>query len=393
MRLFYATEDFVYRGRSRPGIPFLCAEDMEFISAPNDYLLWVALENPRTRSPATWRSYAETIYDYFAWLEANALSWDAVPARYGEGGGISNIALYRDWSLDALDQRTGGHAMQPSTVRKRLSQVMRFYEWALARGRIEAVPWDVSRSDVLDWRLHDVIHESTLPAVPRRPIRFLTVDQCRALLEKCPGPTVRLMTKLMLQTGLRNEECRTFPMKYLFDPAPARRSRRIAIDLSPSDMRLKGSRPRRIYASGQLMKDLFDFANFGEGAMRAKLHRSSEGTASPYVFLNRLGEPWSEKGLCNAYRKLWCPVSAAKPLLDFKVTPHMLRHTFATLELYAESQTRNLGFALAWVRDRLGHASITTTTAYVHCLDMLGEQLLNQYEREIDALLIAGEKR
>lgn len=216
--------------------------------------------------------------------------------------------------------------MQPSTVRKRLSQVMRFYEWTLARGRIEAVPWDVSRSDVLDWRLHGVIRESTLPAVQRRPIRFLTVDQCRALLEKCSSPTVRLMTKLMLQTGLRNEECRTFPTKYLFDSAPARRSRRIAIDLSPSDMRLKGSRPRRIYASGQLMKDLFDFANFGEGAMRAKLYRSSEGIASPCVFLNRQGEPWSEKGLCNAYRKLWCPVSAAEPLLDFKVTPHMLRH-------------------------------------------------------------------
>ncbi|EEF24158.1 conserved hypothetical protein [Ricinus communis] len=201
------------------------------------------------------------------------------------------------------------------------------------------------------------------------------------------------MTKLTLQTGLRNEECRAFPMKYLFDPSPARRSRRIAIDLSPSDMKLKGNRPRRIYASGQLMKDLFDFANFGEGAMRAKLYRRSEGAASPYVFLNRRGELWSNKGLCNAYRKLWCPASVTQPALDFKVTPHMLRHTFATLELYAESQTHNLGFALAWVRDRLGHASITTTTAYVHCLDMLGEQRLNQYEREVDALLIAGEKR
>ncbi|EEF24157.1 conserved hypothetical protein [Ricinus communis] len=103
---------------------------MEFIAAPNDYFLWVALENPRTRSPATWTSYAEAIYDYFAWLEANALSWDALPPRHGEGGGISNIALYRNWSLDALDRRSGGRAMAPSTVRKRLSQVMRFYEWA-----------------------------------------------------------------------------------------------------------------------------------------------------------------------------------------------------------------------------------------------------------------------
>ncbi len=115
-------------------MPFLCAENMDFMNAPNDYLLWVVLENPQTRSPATWKSYAEALYDYFSWLEANALSWDPVPARYGEGGGISNIALYRNWSLDALDRRSGRHAIQASTVRKRLSQIMRFYEWALGCG-------------------------------------------------------------------------------------------------------------------------------------------------------------------------------------------------------------------------------------------------------------------
>ncbi|CAE6850662.1 Tyrosine recombinase XerC [Paraburkholderia aspalathi] len=394
MRLFYTTSDFVYKGRPREGLPFLCYEDMELVKPASDFLLWAALENPRIRSPATWRSYADAIYDYFAWLEANSLSWDALPLRSKDVDEISNLALYRDWSLDVLDSRSGERAMQPATVRKRLSQIMRFYQWAVARNRIASVPWDVVMVSRAEHKsLGSVIRESTLPKVPRHAIRFLTIDQCRVLLQNCGGHTIRLMTKLMLQTGLRNEECRTFPMKYLFDPSPDRRSCRIAIDLSPSDMRLKGSRPRRIYASGQLIKDLFDFANFGEGAVRAKLYRMTEGKASPFVFLNRLGAPWSEKGLCNAYRKLWCPASPAKPSLDFKVTPHMLRHTFATLELYAESQNRNIGYALAWVRDRLGHASISSTTVYVHCLDLLGERHLNQYEREIDALLIGGDER
>ncbi|MDP9651353.1 hypothetical protein [Paraburkholderia caledonica] len=184
MRLFYTTPDFVYAGQARPGIPFICTEKMEFIEVPNDYLLWVALENPRTRSPATWQSYAEALYDYFAWLEANGLIWDATSPRNGERGGISNIALYRGWSLDVFDRQAGKHAMQSSTVRKRLSQIMRFYEWALACGRIKALPWDASRSDVHDGRLHHVIREPTLPKVPRQPIRFLTVDQCRTLLEQ-----------------------------------------------------------------------------------------------------------------------------------------------------------------------------------------------------------------
>jgi len=68
----------------------------------------------------------------------------------------------------------------------------------------------------------------------------------------------------------------------------------------------------------------------------------------------------------------------------------MLRHTFATFELYAESQRRNLASALAWVRDRLGHSSINVTTVYVHCLDMLGEHDLNQYQNEIDSIMNGG---
>ncbi|WP_322105999.1 site-specific integrase [Paraburkholderia sp. J41] len=268
---------------------------------------------------------------------------------------------------------------------------MRFYNWAAARNRINNIPWDISLCDCKEDSLYRVIKESMLPIVPRQPIKFLDIDQCRLLIRHCGSRTLRLMTKLMLQTGLRNEECRTFPTKYLFDPSPSRFSHRIAIDLRPSDMRLKGNRPRRIYASGQLLKDLFDFISFGEGAGRAKLYRIAQGEASPYVFLNRHGAPWSEKGLCNAYRKLWCPSEPLRPDLGFKVTPHMLRHTFATLELYAESQHRNLGYALAWVRDRLGHASISTTTIYVHCLDMLGERHLNRYQQEIDALLAAGD--
>jgi integrase len=247
--------------------------------------------------------------------------------------------------------------MQPSTVRKRVSHIMRFYHWALVHHRIERLPWDQIIACEVD-AVHYSVRESMLPTVPRKLTPFLDIEQCRALLRSCGTRTLQLMTKLMLQTGLRNEECRTFPTKYLFDPSPGRRSGRLAIELRPSDMRLKGNRPRRIYVSGQLLKDLFDFANFGEGSARARLYRMAHGNASPFLFLNKHGSPWSDKGLSNAYRKLWCPDNHEAPALGFRVTPHMLRHTFATLELYAESQNRNLGHALAWVRDRLGHTSV-----------------------------------
>lgn len=234
------------------------------------------------------------------------------------------------------------------------------------------------------------IKDNLRPKVQKKAIPLLRLDQCRELLAACGTQSLRLMVKLMLQTGLRNGECRTFPCKYIFDPAAQDPNRRIPLELSPMDMSLKGGKPRRIYVSWQLMKDLFDDLNFGESAQRAKAYRRSFSTKSPLAFLKQDGQPWSEKGLNNAFRKLWAPTRHQAPRLSFHVTPHMLRHTFATLELYAESRRKNLGAALAWVRDRMGHSSIRTTTIYVHCLDMVGEQDLNIYQREIDALEIEG---
>ena len=71
--------------------------------------------------------------------------------------------------------------------------------------------------------------------------------------------------------------------------------------------------------------------------------------------------------------------------LDLRCHPHMLRHSFAvvTLEQLQRGHLRELsgmspaqrthytqvfGDPLDWVRRRLGHASVTTTQVYLHCL-------------------------
>lgn len=397
MRIFYTTTDFAYKGKAYPGVPFLCDDSMEIVTAVTDYLLWLALENAHTTSPATWQSHAETLYDYFSWLSANNLHWDTLPIKGPNGEEISNLASYRNWSADLLTLETGEHRISASTIRKRLSQIMSFYRWALRRDRIAALPWEESFRAVMVHEGHASMYRHTRatryalrdnlrPKVQAKPVPLLRLDQCRDLLTACGTQTLRLMTKLMLQTGLRNEECRTFPRKYVFDPSVQDPNRRIPLDLSPQDMAIKGSKHRRVYVSWQMMKDLFDYLNFGEGAQRAKSYRQAFNTKSPLAFLNQVGHPWSEKGLNNAYRKLWATNGSRAPQLDFRVTPHMLRHTFATMELYAESRRKNLGAALAWVRDRMGHTSIKTTTIYVHCLDLMGEHDLNLYQNEIDEL-------
>lgn len=399
MRLFYTTEDFIYKGHPAPFVPFLCEDDMTFANDANDYLLWLSLENSHTSSPATWKCHAESLYDYFSWLGTNGFVWNVAPFKGRSGEEITNVAIYRNWSLSLKNPETGQTRMQHSTIRKRLTHLMSFYRWAERRGRVNFLPWET------DFRIIEVPHPSMYrhtragrvitrdnlrPKAVRKALPLLTISQCKDLINACGTKTLRLMTRLMLQTGLRNEECRTFPRIYIFDPSRLPNSKRIPLNLSPSEMSLKGDKSRRIYVTWHLMKELFDYLNFGEGAERATRFRKTHKEKPQRAFLINDGECWSVKGLNNAYRKLWVREDDKPPVLSFRVTPHMLRHTFATFELFAESKRTNLGNALAWVRDRLGHKSIATTTIYVHCLDLMEESELNIYQKEIDEIIGGG---
>jgi integrase len=51
--------------------------------------------------------------------------------------------------------------------------------------------------------------------------------------------------------------------------------------------------------------------------------------------------------------------------------PHLLRHTFGTYELLRMMHKKEEKLALMWVMDRMGHSSITTTEKYIHAVDLI----------------------
>lgn len=77
-------------------------------------------------------------------------------------------------------------------------------------------------------------------------------------------------------------------------------------------------------------------------------------TASPALFVNASGGRLSTQGITNVIAKL-----RREARIRRHVTPHMLRHTVATLLL------RN-GVDIRVVQEFLGHASIATTQRYTH---------------------------
>ena len=361
--------------------------------APNRYLLYLACENVRTHSPKTLRTYAEALYDYFSFLEANSLTWDS---WHDEILNLSPLMLYRNWSLESVNTGSRRRQLSNSTVNTRLAALKGFYSWAKREELIANLPWketEVAVSRLMGPRFAKSFSTTAksdnllLPQF-RKPPKILNLAQVKELISACNSPTFNLMTKLMLGTGLRNEECRTFPRRYIVDPTGFTQEQRIPIELNPADMRIKGNKPRRIYISCKLMAELKNYLLFGENVVRTKLfNRANSGQEPIELFLNRWGEPFSERALNLAYRYLWAGRERSPPVLNFKVTPHLLQHTFATHELHAENQKRDLISALSWVRDRLGHSSLQTTTIYIHCLDQLAQTAMNAYQEELDRLL------
>lgn len=110
-------------------------------------------------------------------------------------------------------------------------------------------------------------------------------------------------------------------------------------------IRGKGRRPRLAFVVASQSIEL-------QGTYREARQRIRVGTRA--LFLNALGNPLSTQGMANALAKL-----RKGAALDRRVTPHMIRHTIATLLL------RN-GADIRVVQEFLGHASIATTQRYTH---------------------------
>lgn len=174
---------------------------------------------------------------------------------------------------------------------------------------------------------------------PDRLPKVLTEAEQEALLDQLnprylsPQRNLTLL-RLMLATGLRVGE------------VVALRPEHIDLETCRLIVREgKGSKDRTLWFSDDVAE-----------ALEAWMERRPE---SPYVFPTRDGGQLSTRYLRAMVSRL---AEAAEIKEADRVSPHTLRHTFAT-ELYRE--TKNLRL----VQKALGHASIQTTQIYTHIVD------------------------
>lgn len=392
--LIETDKHFVIAGQPYENIPVLIDEECRIVTPVLRFIVYLVIQDGRVRSMRTVRNYACSLLDYFSFLEANNIIWNNPYLNDAEHFSLSAIALYRNWSLTLVD-RSENRTVSDSTINLRLSVLKRFYEYCYSMGLIDFEPWETLFRIKPEAATHGFLRHThrqkiiksndiVLKTYKNLP-KIITLEQCKQLLSAIDSVTFKLITKLILSAGLRKDEITSFSVDHIVKPDLSNMNRRVPIYLEPQQngQRTKGSKSRTVYISVILMHELWDYLNFGERVIRARQYKEKYGHNSPFVFLNRFGEPLSEQSINNAYSRLY---QGPKNKISFRVSPHKLRHTYATIELYAESQRVGTTKALLWVQKRLGHSSISTTSIYLHCIEILQEHELSTYQAELDAM-------
>lgn len=375
MRLFFTDREFVWKGLARPNIPFLCDGEMELVTAPNEYLRYIATVKGRTRSEKTWTTYAQHLYEFFAFLEDNDFKWDAVNPTH--------IATWRDSML--------GRKCARSTVNQRLRCVHAFYQWAMAAGISHAVPFSKQEIWVAKPRgmLSHVdtsgnrFEASDLTVQTHKPLpSFLHMDRAIRFLESMTPHRLRLMGYLALLTGMRREELVALDYRVVPNPAGHDPDKQLEMTLNARLTPTKGGKTRTVMLPYDLAVALWDYFCRVWPKLNV-LHKRKYGRDTTRFFLSAAGDELSIRYLNNAFAK----ISARTGIVCH---PHMLRHTFGTYELLRMMKKREVNLALMWVRDRMGHSSITTTEMYVHAVDLVQHDDVDDYQAELCEALGRG---
>lgn len=375
MKLIFSTDSFKVGNRSYEGFPILLHDSMQTFREGLDFLIYYCIKRGRVASENSWVTYGRDLYDFFAFVEANNLDWRAVTNRTDS----HILSIYRDSALKDFQ-------LAESTVNRRLRLLVKFYQYAMQHGWVTDLPYAIEEIRVNQPKgfLAHTDRSGGVRASPdvllkkrKTKIKVLNTEQVGMLLNAAKSKQNKLMIRLCLATGIRKEELLTLPKSYVVNPQKfSAQIHNFVVTLSSSDMATKGSHERTIHIPKALMEDLWQFVIHERSVLSQKVDQDY-----PNLFLNSNGRPFSV--ISNAFNLMLNRLG-----LPFSVNPHMLRHTFATHTLRALMERNDLKInPLMYVRDRLGHSSITTTEKYLHFIDDVSDGVLNSYQEEIDSIV------
>ena len=270
------------------------------------------LRDQRRASPQTLRAYESDLAQFGAFLSEEHSG--------GPAPGPAGIDALAVRGFVARMHRSG---LGRSSVARKLSAVRSFMENAVREGRIESSPAKTVPT----------------PKVPKRLPRNLTVDEVFALLDGIEGSDEagirdRAILEFLYATGLRVGELMSLDLEDL--------------DLAGETVRVlgKGNKERIVPFGSKAKSALLRWIETSR-----PLRETGEAGA---VFLNLRGGRLTDRSVRRILDRRLREASVRA-----HVSPHALRHSFATHLLGA-------GADLRAIQELLGHASLSTTQRYTH---------------------------
>ena len=227
--------------------------------------------------------------------------------------------IVRNWIVSLSDS-----GMSASTIHRKISALRTFYKHLQIEGLVDYNP----------------AHAVNLPKIPRRLPVFVQEQAMDMLLDKVEfgtdyeGIRNKLIIELFYGTGMRLSEL---------------------VGLRSSDIDLKS---RLVKVRGKRDKErLIPLTN--EAILLLSTYNKVrlqffENNDSPWLFLTAKGEQGYHKLVYRIVNSSLSMVSTMK-----KKSPHILRHTYATVLL-------NRGADLSAIKELLGHSNLNATQVYTH---------------------------
>lgn len=280
------------------------------------------------------RFSSATVLAYRADLERFVAFWEN---EFGEGL-ASRAELAKVDSLAVRSHLASLHRSKLSnrSLARHLSTLRSFFRWACREGHLERSPAKGLPS----------------PRVPRALPRALTLRDTESLLDTEDEGTLpereRALFELLYATGLRVSEAAGLDVE--------------DVDLSSRLLRAQGKgRKERIVPFGESAEDaLRAWMPVRAGLVRAAApDRTVDrdrpgGRKGAPLFVNARGGRLTTRSMARVLKRR---LRAAG--LPAQISPHALRHTFATHLLQSGADLRS-------IQELLGHASLSTTQKYTH---------------------------
>jgi integrase/recombinase XerD len=290
-----------------------------------DFLAYLELERGLSRN--TLSAYRSDLLQFGAFLDRRGLA--ATEAKHGD------LAAFLSELAD------GPTPVAAATIGRKVACLRSFYRHLRREGIIE----------------HDPTAELRGPRKSQRLPRVLSRDEVARLLREPKGTDPRALRdrallEIMYACGLRASEATGLNLE--------------DVDLEEGVVRArgKGSKERLVPIGRQAVGALRVYCRRGRPALLGAGVDRAGARASSQLFLNRRGSGLTRQGLYKIVQG-----HARGAGLAERMSPHTLRHTFATHLLAGGCDLRSL-------QEMLGHADLSTTQVYTH---LSAERLKDAY--------------